>query len=153
MGIDFKRNSETEKMKWSDLEAKIRQDFDIIIQISIRDEEGNDVLSHKGDLKKWTLTNSHILPTNNMMLYCNSRFAAKLNSKYILKIDVIEGSPLVQEYKPNLAFTGIDDGYFWLLRPMYNILLGVFFIVVIGCIYLAFFLKRKYIGKNPLTSP
>jgi len=133
-------------MDWEQAEKQLRADFDVTILIKLRDSKDRQVIDHVGNLNDWTITN-HGATANSDGAFYKYYFDAKVFEDYQLEIEVINSNNAAGIYKPTILFHGIDDGYFWLIRPLFNLYWAVF-IGLIATIVFVVRCKRTKMQPN-----
>lgn len=153
LGFAFVLPADVEKLSWREVERKIKDDFNVKLEILMKDSAGNEMVKYVGSLSELTLSKISASPQTKEFLYLQQQLSAKLDESYELTINVIEGSPKVSNYQPHLVFHGIDDGYFWMVRSIYNILLGGLFLIIYAIYFLVDWLtKQKTEGLTKVST-
>jgi hypothetical protein len=116
---------------WEATERELRTAFNVSLAIDLRDKANNALITHKGDLNDWKLTNSP-LGVGADGGFWKYRFDARFFERYELRVNVLKGSADAEKFRPTLLLHGVDDGYFWLGVWVLNGLWAV--LVVLGAI-------------------
>lgn len=98
---------------WEATERELRAAFNVSLAIDLRDKANNTLITHKGGLSDWKLTNAP-LGVGADGGFWKYRFDAHFFEKYELRVNVLNGNADAEKYRPTLLFHGVDDGYFWL---------------------------------------
>jgi hypothetical protein len=128
---------------WDRTERQLRAAFDVVLAIELRDRSGNTLISHRGGLDDWKLTNAPAREGTDGGFW-KYRFDAHLFEKYQFKVSVVKGNAGAKEFKPTLLFRGVDDGYFWLTRLVYNAMWGVLVSVAAILGLVVHFIRRRH---------
>ena len=133
-----KQFNEPLAQRWTELDKQLRRDLDVDLELKLTDSKGRTEIFHSGSLKTWWITNA-TYTENGIGAFWKYDFDAKILESYTLDLRVLRSHDTVGTYNTTLLFHGIDDGYFFLVRPVLNVL----WIALIGIIGLLVRLVRK----------
>lgn len=129
---------------WDTTERELRAAFNVSLAIDLRDKANNVLITHKGNLSDWKLTNSP-LGVGADGGFWKYRFDARFLEKYELRINVLNGNAGADKFRPTLLLYGVDDGYFslgvWALNGLWAVLITLG--AIIGLVLL-FVRKRTH---------
>jgi len=127
---------------WTLAEKQLRSDFDVTIQIILRDSTDHEVIKYAGNLNEWILTN-HNATEESDGAFWKYHFDANIFENYLLEVEVINSNKATERYKPTILFHGIDDGYFWLIRPLFNLYWALIISLIASIVFLTLRIKVK----------